>query len=548
MRDRTLFFLKLPLSVLLMFLMLAPTRAETVMDSVRSRTDAMNEMIESDVASTGVPTRSIVIPDEQLSIPVSQPITAAQATNTEELVTLNFKNGDLQNILRMIARSARVNIIAGPDVTGSVTIELHKVHWEQALALVLGVNGYTYIRDGNIIRVISTDRVEKEPLSVSIVTVNYAKAAELIPVLRPLLTPERGKIECDQRSNVLIINDIPTKISQIEKVVERLDTPTPQVLIEVKFVEIGVGEIDTQGVDWSNLGDYGVVFQEMLYTFDREITRSTTRDRASGTDAQMAQATRGYAKNDTEAITYQFAPEQFRIALSMLLNNARAKIISNPRIQTLDNRKATIRVAETRYKPKFTYNKETGAYEINELEDIYIGITLEVTPHINQNGYITLDITPEVSALSGVQVIQGVEVPIPSIRMIDARVSLKDTYTVAIGGLIKDDWTFKRRSVPFLGDLPYIGSELFSWRQKEKKQNSLIIFITATIAKPEEPTDRWDRQLRDMHLTPDGEWKDVITNYPSWRVIARREQEILAAVSNSSYSAKSATSPLDQGE
>jgi len=347
-----------------------------------------------------------------------------------------------------------------------------------------------------------------------------------------LLTPQRGSIQSDNRSNTLIVNDIPARISQIKKVVERLDRPTPQVLIEVKYVEIILGDAEREGVDWSTLGDYSVMLNEMLYTFDRQIQESVTRTRSSGTGGGTAQATRDYSKNTDKGTTYQLSPKDFKLTMSLLMNNSKTKIISNPKVQTLDNRKATIKVAETMYKPTFSYNKETGTYEINNLEELYIGVTLAVTPHINYDDFITLDITPEVSSLAGFQVIQGVEIPNTNIRKVEARVSLKDSYTVAIGGMIKDEFIKARKSVPMLGDLPYIGKYLFSWESKELKKVNLVIFITPTIIKPDRRIDRWDKQFKEMQLTPDGEWHDVVSNYPSWHMLAVHEQQLLDAATN----------------
>ncbi len=500
-------------------------------NSIQTRTSMINDIIggsDENNLKDNKTAASKEVPQEMdaSSITIAQSIATDKLTNEADLITLNFKDADLRNILRMIARSARINIIAGPEVKGAVTMELNKVRWEQALSLVLSVNGYTYLKEGNVIRVVSNDNVDKEPLAVAVIPLNYAKAAELLIIVKPLLTPGRGKIESDPRANVLIVNDIPTKISQIQEIIKGLDQPTPQVLIEVNFIEIQVGNTDTIGVDWSDMSDYGILLHDVMYTFDKEITRNKTKSSAEGTSAAKADATRDSSLSSSRASAFQLSPDNFRLAFSLLANNQRAKVISNPKIQTLDNRKATIRVAETHYKPTFTYNKETGAYEINNLEDIYVGITLEVTPHINMNGYITLDILPTVSALAGNQVIQGVEVPIVNERMIDARVALKDTYTVAIGGMIKDDWITSRNSVPYLGDMPYFGKSLFGWNKKEKIKNNLVIFITATVVKPDESNERWDNQLREMHMESDGQFQDVITNYPSWHRLALSEEEI----------------------
>jgi type IV pilus assembly protein PilQ len=525
-------------------LLLAPRLdAESALDRVRARTQAYDDTIvhATDVTAAdtaGSSTRIDFTPEQERTMPVAQRIAIEQATNESALISLNYKNGDLQNILRLIARVSGVNLVAGPEVRGTVTIELQNVHWERALSLILNANGYTYVRDGNILRIVGADQVEREPLSVLIIPVNYAKAAELMTVVTPLLTAGRGKIESDERVNALIVTDIPAKLGQIEKVVQRLDQPTPQVLIEAKFVEIVIGDADTEGVDWSNLGDYGIVLHDMLYTFDREVQMSRTGTGEgdfhefpipSGLPANHA---RSYEINQTQATTYQLEPDQFRLAFSMLLNNQRTKLISNPKVQTLDNKKATIRVAETRYKPTFTFNKETGSYEINDLEEIYVGITLEVTPHVNYNGDVTLDIIPEVSDLVGNQIIEGVEVPITNIRRVETRVSLRDTFTVAIGGIIKDDWVTEQRSVPYLADMPYLGPYLFTWTSKNKRAVNLVIFLTPTILRAQRTDERWDGQLNDMHLTKAGDWHDVITNAPNIALLRLREQLLVNGVTN----------------
>lgn len=528
--------------VLAATLVLAPSlHAETVFDAIRAHT-AQTSLVTGITTTSSVAVTRIQPPARSSSAPESADrVVIEESSSDADRITLNYKNGDLQNILRLIARVSGVNLVAGPDVRGAVTIELNNVHWEQALALVLSANGYTYVREGNVLRVISTDRVDAEPLAVSIIPINFAKSDEIVPIITPLLTPERGKVQSDPRVNALIITDIPAKLDQIQKVVQRLDQPTPQVLIEAKFIEITGTDADKEGVDWSGLDSYGILLHDVLYTFDREVTRGRTMDRgARGVDIREfpisgglpANKARSYSINETEATTYQLTPDNFRLAFSLLLNNSRAKLISNPKLQTLDNKKATIRVAETRYKPQFTYNRETGAYEINNYDEIYVGITLEVTPHVNYNGDITLDIVPEVSALVDNQMIQGVEVPITNVRRIETRVSLKDGYTVAVGGMIKDDWVTVKRSVPFMGDIPYLGPNLFTWESKEKRAVNLVIFITPTVLKTDSTHERWNRQLRDMHLTPDGEWNNVVTNAPDVDLIRMREQLILANVTN----------------
>ncbi len=516
-------------------------RAETLSTSIKDRTVDVDHDVEASM-QTGNTEISVSGDKHQatdtltrIELAGTQPpqrLDEGAITNNQEKISLKYKDGDLRNILRLIARVSGINLVAGPDVQGKVTLELDDVTWEQALTLVLNVNGYTYIRDGNIIRVISTAQVEKEPLSVGIVPINYAKVDEMVTVLKSLSTPARGMIQADTRANVLIITDIPAKVNQIEAVAQRLDQPTPQVLIETLFVEIGVGNTDTIGTDWSSFSDYGFLLHDMLYTFDKNITEGKTKTSAYGTDQQSAQRTRDFNQQTEKDLSYTLEPDEFRLAVSMLLNDQRVKLINHPKIQTMDNQKATIRVAEVQYKPTYTYNQETGSYEINNLEEIYIGITLEVTPHVSFNDTVTLDILPEVSDLAGVQIIQGVEIPITKIRQVKTRVSLQDKHTVAIGGLMSDRWKSSTKGLPYFSELPYVGDKLFSWSSKEKQTDNLIIFLTPIIIRPEEEHGRFDKQLREMQLTRDGDFVEVVSNYPSWHRLYMHEQMLVSSATN----------------
>lgn len=509
--------------------------ADTGRTTIKNHVGAINEMIDGEPQEKEEDRHQITRIKMDARMPstsLAERIAEEKVEDEGQLITIKYKNGDLRNILRLIARVSGINLVAGPEVTGTVTIELKDVHWEQALSLVLNVNGYTYVRDGNIIRVISTEAVEREPLTVSIIPVNYAKVEELIPSISPLLTPDRGRIQGDTRANVLVVTDIPAKLSQIEEVVKRLDQATPQVLIECKFVEIGLDDVDTLGVDWSNLGDYGILLHDMLYTFDKQMTATKSKTLDSGTSSYEDQKSRTRETTVDKAWQYSLEPDQFRLAISLLLNNNKVRLISNPKVQTLDNKEATIRIAQTRYKPTYTFNQETGTYEINNLEEIYVGITLTVTPHINYDNYITLDVVPEVSNLEGSQIIQGVEVPITNIRQVQTRVSLKDKHTVAIGGLIRDDWVNTRRSVPYLGELPYVGDKVFSWESKELQTVNIVIFLTPTIVRTPEQLPNWDKQFRNMQITTVGDVQPVVSNYPAWHRLYLREQMLVGSVTN----------------
>lgn len=145
-------------------------------------------------------------------------------------ITIDFKDADIRTVLRVLAEKSGVNIVAGKDVEGLVTIRLTNVQWERALDIICKNYGYAFEREANIIRVTTVEGLKQEELATEVFTLNYAKAAEVAKAIKEMLT-ERGKdkVKYDERTNVLIVTDIPTNIYKIRQVIEKLDKKTPQV-------------------------------------------------------------------------------------------------------------------------------------------------------------------------------------------------------------------------------------------------------------------------------------------------------------------------------
>lgn len=165
-------------------------------------------------------------------------------------VTLDFKDADIRSVLRIISLKSGVNIVSGAEVQGLVSIRLSDVPWEKALDVVLKTYGFAYEKDGNIIRVTTLDNLSQEPLETRVFSLTYANAVESQVTLQEMLS-ERGSMRADERTNLLIVTDIPTNIYKIEKVIDRLDRGTPQVLIESKIVEMSINEAERSGIKWN---------------------------------------------------------------------------------------------------------------------------------------------------------------------------------------------------------------------------------------------------------------------------------------------------------
>jgi type IV pilus assembly protein PilQ len=285
-------------------------------------------------------------------------------------------------------------------------------------------------------------------------------------------------------------------MNTIQEIIESLDRPTEQVMIESKFVEILVRDNKQIGVDWASLS--GLSMQAGPFLREYESTRERTSDRATESGESFLQtnnqpgeltisetglvsATRPLSIIDTE--TAVFSADAFRLVISALEANTDVELVSNPTVVTMNNTPATINIGEEYPIPEYNYNQEIGRFEISGFEFKSIGINLDVTPQINSAGFINLRIQPEISSRSGEVAFggaSGTTVPIITTRRTNSTVSIKSGFTLAIGGLIEKSTENTSTKVPVLGSIPGL-SRLFSSSGKSIDERNLIVFITAKI-------------------------------------------------------------------
>lgn len=451
-------------------------------------------------------------------------------------VSFDFKNADLRNVLRIFATKADVNIIAGPDVTGTVTMRLRNVPWEKALGLILDVNGYGFQRDANIIKVLTKAEMSRQPTQTQVYFLNYAEANKLEKSVSQLLSKE-GKVRTDKRSNTLIVTDLPQYLAQIAPVVQRLDQQTPQVLVQSMVVETNAEVDENIGVNWRFLDGYGVRVQGLSATYtdtsssSRTFTStkilstfiSTTRTftatrirTSTGTSSGAAPfspintftntlstsltngetGSQGLLQSllDTNTLlrrpaheytqTATLSADTLEIVLSFLENTTDSKILSAPEVLTTNNQTARILVGEQYPLANYVFNDDTGTLEVQGFTYIDIGIKLFVTPKISPDGYVTLDVKPEIKT-RGASVpfagSTGTVVPIINTQEVEVQAVVKDRETLVIGGLITDNEKDSVVKVPFFGDLPIIGPRLFQDKSIEKDRRNLFVFITPII-------------------------------------------------------------------
>ncbi|HSV43785.1 MAG TPA: type IV pilus secretin PilQ [Candidatus Bathyarchaeia archaeon] len=423
--------------------------------------------------------------DAEEEVPSQEELVKEEALD-DGMVSLDFRDADIQNVLRVLSYKSGVNIVAGPEVAGLVTIQLEKVPWQRALDVVLETYGYAYDRRGNIITVTTVENLKKrredalvlaeqEPLVTRTFVLNYAKAADVIKSVEKMRT-QRGSINYDERINAVIVRDTTSNLEMMEKVMEDLDKTTPQILIEAKIIETTLGNTEKLGIDWSVAVDAN----------GAEWSTSWPLTKDSGTSPSKA----FFPDISGEDIPFTYGTldfTSFSAALEMLESRNDTNTLSNPRIVTLDNQPARIVVGRLYPFPEYTYNQERGEMQVSGWEYKDIGVIFEVTPHVNSAGMVTLDLKPTVTAIiadAEVQV-EGTTVPQLTTREAKTKVMVKDGDTLVIGGLISDVITDNESRMPFLGDIPLLG-RLFRYNSSVKSKTDLLIFLTPHIITPEE--------------------------------------------------------------
>ena len=402
-------------------------------------------------------------------------------------ISVEFKDADIQDVFRVLALKGNVSIVSDPEVKGLVTVQITDVPWEKVLDVICRTYGYAYERETNIIRVTTLDKQGQENLITEVFALNYAKAADVATSLSEMRS-ERGKIKFDSRANLVIVTDIPTNIYKISKVIERLDSMTPQVTIEAKIMETNFSNLEELGLDWN--ASYRATMSARPTSFPwpaNNIGKSydNVLPRGDSADTFPTVASSSFPLAENSDYTFGILDgRSFSLLLEAIQTKGKTKILSNPSITTLDNEMAEIHVGTDWPIANYSYSEEQGRFVISGWEYKSFGILFRVTPTINQNGYITLKLHPEVSDMSKDNYVEfeGAKVPILTIQTVDATVMIKDGETLVIGGLIKDKVIETKTQIPLLGSIPILG-KLFQHKSEEVVRNNLLIFITPHIVK-----------------------------------------------------------------
>ena len=404
---------------------------------------------------------------------------------TGRKITLDFQSANIGNILRIIADVSGMNIISSESVKGKITMKLKDVPWDLALEIILSNNGLGMVKMGNIIRVatlrelaaekeaqatgIKTE-VEAEPLFLKVFRINYESAEQLKANLDTIKS-ERGSIDINTRTNTLIVQDIKNRLAEMERLIEILDQRTVQVLIEARIVEVNHNSAKELGIRWggnairqTNLGFPSTIGLSGVAT-DGSITSDAGGIVNLGTSGAAAGAIglRLGSVNGTALLDMQ---------LSALQNKGKGRILSMPKITTMNNKEALIESG--REIPYQTTSSEGTKTEFKKAT-----LSLKVTPHVSPDNFIRLEIEAKKDEADFANQLPNAPPPILT-KHAKTEVLIKDGDTTVIGGLFKENKTESTASVPFFSKIPFLGW-LFKSRSNSSDGEELLIFITPTV-------------------------------------------------------------------
>lgn len=500
-----------------------------------------------------------------------QPNSTTQYTGRK--ISLDFKNADVHDVFRILADVSGLNIVATDDVKARVTLRLIEVPWDQALDVVLQANGLEKNRLGNVLSISTTRRLETErnarllaqnanqklaPLETAYVTINYIKATDVVTMVtyeeeqqvtvgggggsrtaRPaggaggktqvaLMSP-RGTLAADPTTNVVIIRDTGDRISAIRELIQNIDKQTPQVVIESYLITTNENINRDLGIQWGygyragpgtgnptgqnfpgriGLGGSGLGTGSGGVPFIADFPASTSAGSGSALDLVLGSLS---------------GSQSLAIRLSALEREGKARVISRPRVVTINNKVAEIKSRRTVRVPDISGSLNVGGAGSTQgggdaFQEFDVGITLRITPQISSDGFVLLDVAAESSELAPASVTPSGPssffpiIPDTLLRTASSNVLIRAGDTFVLGGILSDSLSGIEEGTPYLRKVPGLGW-LFRGNTNSRTKDELLVFITPKLA-PGVPTSALPsaRQLwenRSIEEGPQPEAKDA---------------------------------------
>jgi len=363
-------------------------------------------------------------------------------------ITLWAKDANLSEVLKVLAERSEMNFVAGEGVHRErITIILNKTPLDEAINLLVRASGLYYEIIGNSVLIAETEKLREEVgQSGYVVELKYADAAEVARAL----TDITKNVQVDAGGNRLVCFTSPRVINEIEKIVKAIDHPHILVMLETRLVEVSMENLDEYGIKWDNLSPIqtGISYPE-----------SPLKD---GFDSD------NWLQMDLD----------INVTLDMLISNGDARVLMDSKLTTTNNREASLHIGDIIPYEIQSYNLSSSGGVNMQVEKEETGVKVTMTPHVNDDNQITLNLQPEVSTIVGFRGQSGM--PQVRVRKTNTTVRVENGQTVFLAGLLSEETSDDIRKLPLLGDIPIIGL-LFQHRSKVTRKNNLIIEITPKI-------------------------------------------------------------------
>lgn len=414
---------------------------------------------------------------------------------TGDKLSLNFQDIEVRSVLQLIADFTGLNLVASDTVSGSITLRLQNVPWDQALDLILKTKGLDKRQIGNVLLVAPADEIaarekleletnkqiaELAPVRLDIIQVNYAKAADVVSLIQAdeELISSRGFVSSDARTNTISVRETAEKLDEIRRLVSTWDVPVRQVSIEARIVRAQTNVAESLGVRWGGAA-YDVNGNNVVSVGGSQGAVEEARQAAGGTNNTITfpdalAVDLGVTGQGASSFAIGWGSDNFLVdlELSALESDGQAEVVSQPRVVTADRQTAKIKSGE---EIPYQEASSSGATSVSFKE---AALSLEVTPQITPDDKIIMDLV--VNQDSRGEVTGG----IPSINTneVTTQVLVGNGETVVLGGIFQSEVATTTTKTPFLGDIPYLG-RLFKRTEHVDERSELLIFITPKIIK-----------------------------------------------------------------
>jgi type IV pilus assembly protein PilQ len=484
-------------------------------------------------ATTPLPAEEPLAPSGEF-----QPTATTQYTGRK--ISLDFKQADVHDVFRILADVSGLNVVATDDVKAKVTLRLIEVPWDQALDVVLQANGLEKNRLGNVLSISTTKRLESErnarllaqnanqklePLQTAYVRINYIKATDVVTMVTyeeeqqisvggsggktqrsgggaggktqvALMSP-RGTLAADPTTNVVIIRDTAGRIAAIREMIQQIDVQTPQVVIESYLITTNENLNRDLGIQWGygykagpgtgnptgrnfpgrvGFGGSGLGTGSGGLPFIADFPAATSAGAGSALDLVLG------SLSGSQALS---------VRLSALEREGKARVVSRPRVVTINNKAAVIKSLRTVRVPKISGSLNVGGQGSTQgggdaFQEFDVGVTLKITPQISSDGFVLLDVSAESSELDSPSVTTSApsqfipEIPDSLLRTASSNVLIKAGETFVLGGILSDNLKRAEEGTPYLRKVPGLGW-LFRGNSNSRVKDELLVFITPRI-------------------------------------------------------------------